>query len=92
MGGSSDAAELNELLNTWDPIGIRPGVSAWPPDEYECLVGPLLTRLRRGDSAESVATFLRSELVDHFGLDPDSSDPDAFAAKVVSWHGSRRGG
>ena len=32
---------LRDLLNEWDPIG---GCHV-PPDEYDCLIGPLLSKL-----------------------------------------------
>jgi hypothetical protein len=60
---------LRELLNTWDPIGIVP--DGGPLDEYDCLIGPMLGRLERGADARELAEFLRLELDDHFGLDPE---------------------
>jgi hypothetical protein len=60
---------LRELLNTWDPIGIGP--DGGPPDEYDCLIGPMLGRWERGADACELAEFLRRELDDHFGLDPE---------------------
>jgi hypothetical protein len=60
---------LRELLNTWDPIGIVP--DGGPLDEYDCLVGPMLGRSERGADARELAEFLRRELDDHFGLDPE---------------------
>jgi len=38
--------ELRYLLNRWDPIGIYDEVLNYPPDEYDCLIGPLLTGRR----------------------------------------------
>jgi hypothetical protein len=80
---------LRVLLNGWDPIGIQPGLNGAPQDEYDCLLSPLLTRLERGDSAAAIAGFLRSELASHFGLDPDASGPDAFAAEMLTWYRQR---
>ncbi len=36
--------ELRYLLNRWDPIGIYDEELDFPPDEYDCLIGPILTR------------------------------------------------
>jgi hypothetical protein len=33
--------ELRSLLNQWDPIGICDELLGFPPDEYDCLIGPL---------------------------------------------------
>jgi hypothetical protein len=35
---------LRYLLNEWDPIGVADLVQ----DEYDCLIGPILSRLTRG--------------------------------------------
>ncbi len=37
--------KLRYLLNRWDPIGIYDERLDFPPDEYDCLIGPLLARL-----------------------------------------------
>ena len=60
---------LRELLNTWDPIGVVS--DGGPLDEYDCLIAPMLDRLERGADARELAEFLRLELDDHFGLDPE---------------------
>jgi hypothetical protein len=35
---------------------------AWPRDEYDCLVGPVLRHLEAGDAPEVIVAFLTSEL------------------------------
>ncbi|MFI9548005.1 hypothetical protein ACIHAR_29545 [Streptomyces sp. NPDC052016] len=73
--------DLRHLLNEWDPIGVADDVQ----DEYDCMLAPLLQRLReRGDQTE-IGAFLRHELEDHFGLDPLDSQPEAMAARVIAW-------
>src|ERR1700685_1922970 len=62
--------ELRYLLNRWDPIGIYDEQLNFPPDEYDCLIGPLLTRLARHDARASLSEYLWYEIEDHFGLDP----------------------
>lgn len=78
---------LQRLLNEWDPIGVSPDVGG-PDDEYSCLYGPLMRSLHRKASATEIADFLRGELSDHFGINPDASQPDAFARRLVDWFSS----
>ena len=51
--------------------GIPSASSLGPQDEYDCLIAPILDRLAAGDGADEIAAFLRRELDEHFGLDPD---------------------
>ncbi|MER6150983.1 hypothetical protein [Streptomyces hirsutus] len=73
--------DLRHLLNEWDPLGVADDVQ----DEYDCMLVPLLQRLRGGADQTGICEFLRHELKDHFGLDPLGSRPDAMAARVVAW-------
>ncbi|MBZ5497159.1 MAG: hypothetical protein LAP85_12210 [Acidobacteriia bacterium] len=77
-------AELRALMCEWDPIGVMddPG---WPRDEYDCLVGPVLTKLQAGASTSNIADYLRDEVRDHFGLSPKHYDFLAVASRVQSW-------
>ena len=59
-------SELNALLFEWDPIGVGP---EGPRDECECLVGPLMRMLESGATQAQMVAYLKTELVDHFGLD-----------------------
>ena len=36
--------ELRYLLNRWDPTGIYDEELDFPPDDHDCLIGPILTR------------------------------------------------
>ena len=72
---------LQYLLNQWDPIGV----ADIAPDEYDCLIGPLLTRLRDRASRAQISEFLWFELEDHFGLDPGGHEVDAMANRLVAW-------
>jgi len=78
-------AELQRLLNEWDPIGVYDAETDFPNDEYDCLYHPLLGRLKRGESAREIADFLREDLRSHFGLDPNAGDPKGFAERLVAW-------
>lgn len=83
MRSGTDVTEngLRHLLNEWDPIGVADDVQ----DEYDCMLAPLLQRLRRGSDRAEIGEFLRHELEDHFGLSPLLSEPEAMAARVMSW-------
>ncbi|MER6082430.1 hypothetical protein [Streptomyces sp. NPDC001833] len=72
---------LRHLLNEWDPIGVADDVL----DEYDRVLAPLLQRLRIGVDQAELGEFLRHELEDHFGLSPLPSEPEAMAARVISW-------
>ncbi|WP_205347024.1 hypothetical protein [Pseudonocardia broussonetiae] len=82
---------LRGILNAWDPIGVVE--DGEPPDEYDCLIAPVLDRLANGEGAGEIAAFLRAELADHFGLDTERYDfqvePVARAAVDLR---DRRGG
>ncbi|MGA5565118.1 hypothetical protein ACPCUV_28680 [Streptomyces platensis] len=83
MRPGTDAIEsgLRRLLNEWDPIGVADEVQ----DEYDCMLAPLLQRLRRGADQGGIGKFLRQELEDHFGLDSLGLRPDAMAVRVIDW-------
>jgi len=72
---------LRDLLNEWDPIGG----GHVPPDEYDCLIGPLLSKLSAGAGRSQISEFLRGELEDHVGLDPDGLHVDGLANRLVAW-------
>jgi hypothetical protein len=78
-------AELRELVNSWDPVGlIEAGL---PEDEYDCVVGPILRRLEERQNAAAIAAFLDSEFCDHFGA--VARDSSSFAVRAVSWYTER---
>jgi hypothetical protein len=87
------SSELRALLNDWDPIGVLGGAELWPADEYDCLIDPLTLRLDRGDGADLLVRYLRHELEDHFGLDPDDQADkiERFAERAIRWRDHRRG-
>lgn len=60
---------LRALLNSWDPIGVIEHGA--PLDEYDCMIAPMLDRLEAGADADEIARFLRVELGEHVGLDPE---------------------
>ncbi len=82
--------ELRYLLNRWDPIGIYDEAFNFPPDEYDCLLGPLLTRLARGESRAALSEYLWPEVEDHFGLDPVRCGTDNLADHLLAWYAAKR--
>jgi len=76
--------QLCRLMCEWDPIGVIASPDH-PRDEYDCLVGPLLTLLARHASEEEVARFLRHEIDEHFGPPPENYDFAKIARRVRSW-------
>ena len=76
------STELNALLCEWYPIGVGPD---GPRDEYECLVGPLLTMLQSGATQDEIASYLETELVEHIGLEPNRYRIAAAASRVCAW-------
>jgi hypothetical protein len=81
---TSTEDDLRRLLNEWDPIGVADDVR----DEYDCMLTPLLQRLRSGVGRTEIGEFLQHELEDHFGLDSLGLRPDAMAVRVVDWWNS----
>ncbi|MFF2088180.1 hypothetical protein ACFVVM_30740 [Nocardia sp. NPDC058176] len=77
--------ELRYLLNRWDPIGVYDAELDFPSDEYDCLIGPVLVRLGRGESRAEISEFLWREIEDHFGLDPFGARTDSFADQLLTW-------
>lgn len=85
-------AELRYLLNHWDAIGVYDEECDLPPDEYDCLIGPILTRLARRASRAALSEYLWHEIENHFGLDPVRCGADAFADRVLAWYSTKNVG
>ena len=82
--------ELRYMLNRWDPIGVYDEALNLPPDEYDCLLGPLLTRLARSESRAALSEYLWHEVEDHFGLDPVWCGTDNFADQILAGYAAKR--
>lgn len=80
--------ELRVLLNNWDPIGVFDpddmSGEAGPVDEYDCIRDPLISHLLREADRAEVASFLRHELADHFGLRSSMVTSDVLD-RIFSW-------
>jgi len=85
------SSQLRSLMCEWDPIGVM-SEPDWPRDEYDCLVGPLLTLLAQDAAEEDIARYLRKEIDEYFGLPPDIYDFPGVARRLCRWfdHGWRR--
>jgi len=81
------SSELRELLWRWDPIGVS-SLPDWPRDEYDCLVGRLMRDLESGNSLAQIADYLKTEIKEHFGLDPEHYDFMAVATELHTWFSS----
>src|SRR2546428_10632818 len=84
------SSELNALMHDWDPIGVMRDPN-WPRDEYEWLVGPLLTLLESGATEAEIGSRLRKGIVEYLGLSPEHYDFSAMGARVRVWF-DRAGG
>jgi hypothetical protein len=77
-------SQLRALLCEWDPIGVMadPGASR---DEYDCIARPVLGLLEGGASEAEIATHLRNEMAEHFGMSAESGDFIAVAHRLRTW-------
>jgi hypothetical protein len=90
QNGLSDLQdELRYLLNRWDPIGVYYESLDFPRDEYDCLIGEILTRLARHDSKASFSEYLWNEIENHFELDPFRCGTDVFADRLQAWYAAK---
>ena len=64
--------QVNSILNEWDFIGVFPGEGG-PTDEYNCMVGPLVTLLEKKAGRDEIRTYLDQELTEHFGIEQYSN-------------------
>jgi hypothetical protein len=64
--------QLNQLMAAWDPIGIMGHPDA-PRDEYECLVGPLLTLLQSARRSGRLPTTFMQRLSSTLALPPSTT-------------------
>jgi hypothetical protein len=82
MDWKAAQVRLRQFLWDWDPIGVADHA---PDDEYDCMIGPLFTRLYGGGDRSEIRKFLWHELEDHFGLDPRDQDIDGVADRLLTW-------
>jgi hypothetical protein len=78
--------ELHRRVGVWDPIGLL--ALGAPEDEYDCMLGPLVSGLRDGLTPSQLAQLLRDQFAGHFGEEPSNSEQ--FAAQITDWRRSAR--
>jgi hypothetical protein len=76
-------SDVRALLLEWDAIGVADEPSC--QDEYDCMIGPLLSHLRGGSDAVFIRDWIARERIDHFGLNKDNGRDRALADKLVLW-------
>ena len=55
----------------WDALGVSGAFGV--PDEYDCMISPLLRHLLDGTNTRSLAGWISHERSSHFGLGPDDA-------------------
>jgi hypothetical protein len=56
-----------------------------PPDEYDCLLGPLLTILQTGAAEPEIASCFQKQMNEHFGYSAEERDFLELAGRVRTW-------
>jgi hypothetical protein len=67
----------------WDFLGVYD--AEFNADEYDCLIGPLLTRLTSGADKTAIARYLQGEIEGHFGVASARMDIQSVAGRAVTW-------
>lgn len=79
--GKTRTRQVRALLLDWDAIGV----ADTSPDEYDCMIGPLLRQLHDGTDAAALTRWIDAERAEHFGLDPDLSADRKLAGRLLTW-------
>ncbi|MFD2614157.1 hypothetical protein [Paenibacillus gansuensis] len=92
-------AQLEPIVNEWDPIGLIEGGA--PKDEYDCITVQLIELLQQGMNHNDVFEFIVKELDDHFGMGIRSVADEYreqfikkhrdFSISLVNWYSKTRG-
>lgn len=72
---------LQDLLRSWDPIGVAEEAS----DEYDGYVGRLAGQLRRGATTEHVLRYLTGAR-ENMGLDPNPIEDRPVSERIHAWY------
>ena len=80
-------AEIRELWNEWDPIGVARGVA----DEYDSYLAPTLRLLERNAPTDEIVGYLNWVTLEHMGLS-EASDPKTFATRLQQWFANKWAG
>jgi hypothetical protein len=84
------SAELRDLLNEWDPIGVM-AEPDWPRNEYDALIEPLRERLEAGTSEGELEIYLEKYVRGHMGLESDVDRESRLATRLVEWYAAGGG-
>ena len=83
--------ELRDIVNRWDPIGVYDFKKIdWPRDEYDCVVGSLMSMLRAGKTSEEITHYLERRVREHFGLEVAPGEAARCAEEAFLWFHGRR--
>lgn len=84
-----DQLVVRAILQRWDPIGsIKVG---GPSDEYDDLIGPILTAIISGITADALTTELSQVMRTDYGLDRPKTECLVVARDLVKAGSRRRG-
>jgi hypothetical protein len=82
-------AEMRDLWNSWDPIGVRSVWEDWPLDEYDSYLHPTLSLLESGASLQLIDEYLSHVELNQMGLSETAKSRVArlrFAASLREWY------
>jgi len=77
-------SELRTLICEWDPLDVM-DCHVQPSDEYDCLLGKLLSLLKNNASESEISSYLKKEIEEHFGLLPHLFDFKEITNRLCSW-------
>jgi len=83
----ADFFALRAILNKHDIIGFMPDL---PEDEYDCINYSLLSLLNQNKDLESIKGLLKSEIIEHFGLNNNQRFIDKLASDIFEWWNERK--
>jgi hypothetical protein len=78
-----DENSVRQILNEWNPI---PGS---PDDEYDCLVHHILSAIHRGSREADLIQIIKSEMVQHFGVEESDRNIATVVEKLSEWWRSK---
>lgn len=80
---SETQKQMRRILMDWDPIGIAPIPRA--PDEYDCMISPLMHQLYEGADEGRIRSWIVDEVEGDFGMRSVSEREARLARNLVSW-------
>lgn len=77
-------AEVRELWNDWDPIGVVRGADD-VDDEYNSYLAPTLRLLERNAPIDEIVAYLNWVTLEHMGLSQVPRSAEQFAKQLQEW-------